>query len=79
MGKKRDSSTPEYEVKYKRSKGGVQEKYRGSTGGVQEEYEGSIRGVRTPRVALFSLRIYSRLSNEYKRKKQNHKIGLPGD
>ena len=41
-GKKRDFSTPEYEVKYKRSIGGVQEEYRrstGSTGGVQEVQE----------------------------------------
>ena len=65
-GKKRDSSTQEYEVKYKQSTRGVQgvqgvqggyREYRrseGSTGGVQEEYEGSIRGVRTPGVALFS-------------------------
>ena len=37
-GKKRDSSTPEYEVKYKRSTGGVQ--------GVQKEYRRSMRGVR---------------------------------
>ena len=45
-GEKRDSSTSEYEVKYKRSTEGVQgeyrkvqEEYRGSTGGVQVQYE----------------------------------------
>ena len=58
-GKKRDSNTPEYEVKYKRSTegvqgstGGIQGKYRGvqgeyrgSTGGVQGEYRRSTGGV----------------------------------
>ena len=37
-GEKRDFSTPEYEVKYKRSTGGVQEEYEGSTRGVSDKY-----------------------------------------
>ena len=43
--KKRDSSTPEYEVKYKRSTAGVEEEYSRSTRGVQQEYKRSTAGV----------------------------------